>query len=70
MVQPFLSNIDVEGEADLVFFDGDFSHAVLKRPVLIAGEGVVERPWERMAWNGLMLCASGWVWSRATAASI
>ena len=53
MVQEYLSAIDEVGEVNLVFFDGTFSHAVVKRPVLQSGEGVVERPWERMAWAGL-----------------
>jgi len=54
MVQDHLAAIDEEGEVDLIFFDGRFSHAVLKKPVLRAGEGVVDRPWERMAWTGLV----------------
>jgi len=32
MVQPFVPEILEEGEHSLLFFDGDFSHAVLKRP--------------------------------------
>jgi hypothetical protein len=54
MVQDYLSAIDEEGEVDLVFFAGTFSHAVLKRPALRTGGGVVERAWERMAWAGLV----------------
>lgn len=54
MVQPYLSSIDAEGEVNVVFLDGEISHAVLKKPVLTAGEGVVERPWERMAWEGVV----------------
>ena len=53
MVQEYLESIDRDGELDLMFFDGTFSHAVVKKPVLRTGEGVVERPWERMAWAGL-----------------
>ena len=26
----------------------------MKKPALTVGEGVVDRPWERMAWSGLM----------------
>ena len=33
LVQPFVPEIISEGEWSLLFFDGDFSHAVLKRPV-------------------------------------
>jgi len=32
MVQPFLKNIIKEGEYSLFFFDGKFSHSVLKKP--------------------------------------
>lgn len=32
LVQPFVPAIAVEGEWSLLFFDGDLSHAVLKRP--------------------------------------
>jgi hypothetical protein len=52
MIQDYLGRIDSEGEVDVVFIDGLFSHAVIKRPVLRCGEGVVDRPWERMAWAG------------------
>jgi hypothetical protein len=54
MVQDHLAAIDEEGEVNLIFFDSRFSHAVLKKPVLRAGEGVVEQAWERMAWTGLV----------------
>lgn len=32
MIQPFLNNIIDEGEYSLFFFDGKFSHSVLKKP--------------------------------------
>jgi glutathione synthase/RimK-type ligase-like ATP-grasp enzyme len=32
MVQPFLKNIIDEGEYSLFYFDGNFSHSVLKKP--------------------------------------
>ncbi len=32
MIQPFLPEILTEGELSLLFFDGEFSHAVCKRP--------------------------------------
>ena len=32
LVQPFCSEIALNGEWSLVFFDGEFSHGVLKRP--------------------------------------
>ncbi|MEU4392234.1 hypothetical protein [Kribbella sp. NPDC023855] len=32
LVQPFQPEIQTEGEWSLIFFDGEFSHAVLKRP--------------------------------------
>ena len=41
MVQPLVEEIEREGEWSLVFFDGAFSHAVLKRPC--AGDFRVQR---------------------------
>lgn len=32
MVQPFMPNILTEGEYSLIYFGGDFSHALLKKP--------------------------------------
>jgi len=32
MIQPFMTNILVEGEYSLFFFNGGYSHAILKRP--------------------------------------
>lgn len=32
LVQPFLAQVQTEGEASLVFIDGQFSHAIRKRP--------------------------------------
>ncbi len=54
MVQEYISRVDEEGETDLVFFDGVFSHAVQKSLVLRRGEGVIDRPWERTSWGGLV----------------
>ncbi len=47
MVQPYMTSVDVEGEAKLVFIEGEFSHAVRVGPLLAAGEGVIDRRWER-----------------------
>ena len=47
MVQPYMASVDSEGETKLVFIEGDFSHAVRVGPLLAAGEGVIERLWER-----------------------
>lgn len=55
MVQPYLEAIDTRGEVDMVFFMGIFSHAVKKRPALRIGEGLIERPWERMEWEGVVI---------------
>nr|WP_314433059.1 transporter [uncultured Brevundimonas sp.] len=33
MIQPYLKSIETEGETSLLFFGGQFSHAVNKRPV-------------------------------------
>ncbi len=32
LVQPFQPEIQTEGEWSLIFIDGEYSHAVLKRP--------------------------------------
>lgn len=84
MVQDYLSMIDTEGESDLIFVDGRFSHAVGKVSALHLGQGVVERPWERMTWTGLTVpsarqlatpserwrsCPAGWTCSPCTPAS-
>jgi hypothetical protein len=53
MVQAYLPSVDEQGELDVIVIDGVYSHAVRKRPALNLGEGIVERPWERMAWSGL-----------------
>jgi len=37
MVQPYLEQIDTAGESSLVFFEGRFSHAVRKEPLLSGG---------------------------------
>jgi len=52
MVQPYLPAVEDPGEISLVYLGGVFSHAVRKGPVLEAGAGVVERPWERMVYLG------------------
>ncbi|MEO3783521.1 hypothetical protein ABGB12_09335 [Actinocorallia sp. B10E7] len=42
MVQPYLDAVDSAGETALIFFDGEFSHAVRKAPILTPGSGVQE----------------------------
>lgn len=37
LVQPYLEAVDTAGETALVFFDGEFSHAVRKGPLLARG---------------------------------
>jgi O-ureido-D-serine cyclo-ligase len=37
MLQPYLPAVDEDGETALLFFDGDFSHAIRKAPLLTAG---------------------------------
>lgn len=37
MVQPYLASVDTAGETALLFFAGDFSHAIRKGPLLLAG---------------------------------
>lgn len=41
LVQPYLARIDSDGEVSLVYFDGDYSHAVLRQPVLVPERGEV-----------------------------
>jgi glutathione synthase/RimK-type ligase-like ATP-grasp enzyme len=39
LLQPYLDRVDEHGETALVFFDGAFSHAIRKGPLLRRGEG-------------------------------
>jgi hypothetical protein len=39
MIQPYQPAVDDEGEVDLVFVDGRYSHAVRKGPLLVPGVG-------------------------------
>lgn len=39
LLQPYLERVDEHGETALVFFDGAYSHAIRKGPLLRAGEG-------------------------------
>ena len=39
MVQPYLNAVDEVGETALLFFCGDYSHAISKGPMLQAGQG-------------------------------
>ena len=39
LLQPYLDRVDEHGETALVFFDGKFSHAIRKGPLLRRGEG-------------------------------
>jgi hypothetical protein len=54
MVQDYMARIDTQGEINLIYLGGEFSHGVLKMAALKFGRGVVDRPWERMAWTGLV----------------
>ena len=38
LVQPYLADVDQAGETALLFFDGEFSHAIRKGPLLRRGE--------------------------------
>lgn len=53
MIQPYLPSIEEPGEVSMIFIDGVFSHAVRKGAVLGLGDGVQERPWEKMVLLGL-----------------
>ncbi len=39
MLQPYLASVDEHGETGLMYFDGQFSHAIRKAPLLRPGEG-------------------------------
>lgn len=39
LLQPYLDRVDEHGETALIFFDGKFSHAIRKGPLLRRGEG-------------------------------
>ena len=39
LLQPYLDAVDTCGETALLFFDGEFSHAIRKGPLLKRGEG-------------------------------
>jgi O-ureido-D-serine cyclo-ligase len=39
MLQPYLVSVDEHGETGLMYFDGQFSHAIRKGPLLRPGEG-------------------------------
>lgn len=43
VLQPYLESIDRAGETDLTFFDGAYSHAIRKEPLLMA-DGTVSVP--------------------------
>jgi glutathione synthase/RimK-type ligase-like ATP-grasp enzyme len=42
MVQPYVSEIDEQGETALLYFDGEFSHAIRKAPILTGGAADVQ----------------------------
>lgn len=39
LLQPYLAHVDEHGETALIHFDGMFSHAIRKGPLLLRGEG-------------------------------
>lgn len=41
MVQPEIASVSTSGEKALIFFDGEFSHAVHKGPILAPGGGLI-----------------------------
>ncbi|MEV7396929.1 hypothetical protein [Aeromicrobium sp. NPDC092404] len=40
MTQPYISSVDDEGETAMLFFGGEFSHAIRKGQLLYQGEGI------------------------------
>lgn len=43
LLQPYLHSVDAAGETALIFFDGDFSHAIRKGPLLKRGAGPTDQ---------------------------
>ncbi|MHA3019650.1 ATP-grasp domain-containing protein [Mycobacterium sp. BMJ-28] len=43
LMQPYLDSIDLLGEINLIYFDGSYSHAIAKRPMLLS-DGTVHVP--------------------------
>lgn len=43
LLQPYLDQVDTAGETALMFFDGEFSHAIRKGPLLRLDEGPTEK---------------------------
>ncbi|KJY39160.1 MULTISPECIES: RimK family alpha-L-glutamate ligase [Streptomyces] len=43
LIQPYMDAIDRDGETDLIYFDGEYSHAIRKRALLLP-DGTVDVP--------------------------
>ena len=43
LLQPYLSRVDDAGETALLFFNGEYSHAIRKGPLLKRNEGPTEK---------------------------
>jgi O-ureido-D-serine cyclo-ligase len=42
LLQPYLERVDVGGETAMIFFAGEWSHAIRKGPLLRLGVGIIE----------------------------
>lgn len=42
MVQPYIAEVDADGETALLYYDGEFDHAIRKGPMLLGGEAAVD----------------------------
>ncbi|MGB5953364.1 MAG: hypothetical protein WBG57_12735 [Ornithinimicrobium sp.] len=42
LIQPYLAEVDSAGETAMLFYDGEFSHAICKDAILTLGSGLVE----------------------------
>jgi glutathione synthase/RimK-type ligase-like ATP-grasp enzyme len=47
LIQPYQPTVDEAGETALIFFGGNYSHAVRKEALLRSDVGVIDRLWER-----------------------
>jgi glutathione synthase/RimK-type ligase-like ATP-grasp enzyme len=45
MVQPYVTSVDADGETGLIYFDGTFSHAIRKGPLLRAPGVATDQLW-------------------------
>jgi hypothetical protein len=55
MVQPYLAGVDTEGETSLVYFNGEFSHALRRGPILDGPDTGIDRRFQD-DWEAELKC--------------